>query len=56
LAWLKKGRLTPLARGIIYARAGLLDEAEKEFRLAVQTDPRSDVANKLLRQVQGWRP
>lgn len=44
-----------LARGVLYTEAGLLDEAEQEFRLLVRDNPRADVAQKLLRSVQAMR-
>ena len=44
-----------LVLGLIYARAGLLDDAEREFRLLVNANPRSRVAGKLLRRVQSWK-
>lgn len=40
-----------LARGVLYARAGLVVEAEAEFRKLVTLNPRSPVARKLLRSV-----
>lgn len=40
-----------LARGVLYARAGLVAEAEAEFRKLVTLNPRSPVARKLLRSV-----
>ncbi len=44
-----------LTRGVLYAEAGLLDEAEQELRLLVRQNPRSDIANKLLRSLQAMR-
>ncbi len=43
---------SPLARGVLYAKAGLLDEAEAEFNKLVKENPRSPLARKLLRSVQ----
>jgi tetratricopeptide (TPR) repeat protein len=40
-----------LARGVLYARAGLIEEAEAEFRKLVALNPRSPVARRLLRSV-----
>jgi hypothetical protein len=40
-----------LALGVLYAEAGLLKEAQREFRLLVKTNPGSELAQKLLRQV-----
>ncbi len=41
-----------LLLGSLYARAGLLDEAEREFRLLLRANPKSPVAQQLLRSVQ----
>jgi anti-sigma factor RsiW len=41
-----------LARGVLYARAGLVEEAEAEFRKLVALNPRSPVARKLLQSVR----
>jgi predicted Zn-dependent protease len=53
-------RLSPssrLARGVIYAQAGLLDDAEREFRALLQQNPGSPLVKNLLAQVspkRGW--
>jgi len=44
-----------LARGVLYARAGLLDEAERELRALAADNPKSPVARKLLRSVNKLR-
>ena len=44
-----------LTLGTLYARAGLLDEAEGEFRSALRANPGSRVARKLLTSVQALR-
>ncbi|HTC92505.1 MAG TPA: hypothetical protein VK699_03510 [Terriglobales bacterium] len=44
-----------LALGVLYARAGLLDEAEKQFQALVEQNPQSSVAGKLFQTVQSWR-
>lgn len=44
-----------LALGMLYAEAGLLKEAEAEFRLLRRSNPDSEIAQKLLRQVQALR-
>lgn len=44
-----------LALGILYAQAGLLEEAERELQALVADNPRSEVAQKLLADVQTWR-
>jgi hypothetical protein len=41
-----------LLLGSLYARAGLLPEAQKEFRLLLKENPNSRVAQRLLLQVQ----
>lgn len=46
-----------LARGVAYAQAGLLDEAEAELRRLLKENPRSQVARDLLRSLrQSPRP
>jgi hypothetical protein len=44
-----------LLLGALYARAGLLDDAEREFRGLVEKNPRSRFAQKLLRDVRARR-
>lgn len=44
-----------LTLGLLYAEAGLLREAEQEFRLLRRANPNSDVARSLLRQIQSQR-
>ena len=44
-----------LTLALLYADAGLLKEAEQELRLLRRTNPKSDLANKLLRQIQALR-
>lgn len=44
-----------LAMGVLYAREGLTDEAEREFRGLVKANPQSRVAKRLLASVQSWR-
>ena len=44
-----------LTLGLLYANAGLLREAEQEFRLLRNANPESEVARNLLRQVQAMR-
>jgi hypothetical protein len=44
-----------LTLGLLYADAGLLKEAEHEFRLLLRANPNSDLARTLLRQVQSLR-
>ena len=41
-----------LLMGVLYARAGLIDEAEQELRALVEANPKSRTALRLLRSVQ----
>lgn len=41
-----------LALGVLYAQAGLLDDAEREFGALVRANPKSEVARKLLNDVR----
>ena len=45
-----------LTMGLLYAQAGLLDEAEQEFRALQKANPDSALVRKLLSQVQKTRP
>jgi len=44
-----------LTLGLLYADAGLLREAEQEFRLLRRANPNSEIARNLLRQIQSQR-
>jgi hypothetical protein len=44
-----------LTLGLLYAEAGLLKEAEQELRLLQKANPDSELARRLLRQVQALR-
>lgn len=56
LSSLEKQRpVSHLALGVMYARAGLLDEAEREFQRLLRENPRSPLARNLLRTVQAWK-
>ncbi len=56
LSQLKKSSANShLATGLIYAREGLLDDAEREFTLLVQANPKSAIARKLLNHVKALR-
>lgn len=44
-----------LTLAVLYAEAGLLDEAEHELRALIRDNPRAAIAQKLLRQVQSMR-
>ncbi len=48
-------RNSHLLLGILYANAGLLDEAELEFRALLRQNPKSDVARRLLNKVKAAR-
>ena len=48
-------RSSHLTLGLLYADAGLLREAEQEFRLLQNANPNSELARTLLRQVQSLR-
>jgi hypothetical protein len=41
-----------LALGVLYAQAGLLDDAEREFNALLRANPKSEVARKLLTNVR----
>jgi hypothetical protein len=41
-----------LTQGLLYAQAGLLDEAELEFQALLKANPDSSLAQRLLRQVR----
>jgi anti-sigma factor RsiW len=44
-----------LLLGLLYAKAGLLDSAEREFQVLVETNPKSQVAQNLLQSVKSLR-
>ena len=44
-----------LGLGVLYTRAGLLDEAEREFQAELKTNPRSTVARKLLQSLRDMK-
>jgi len=44
-----------LTLGILYAQAGLLDDAEREFQALLRANPQSAMAQKLLRSVRAKR-
>jgi hypothetical protein len=44
-----------LALGVLYARAGLVDDAERELQAAVQEHPGSAEVRSLLASVRSWR-
>ena len=43
------------ARGVLYAEAGLLDDAEKAFQVHLDLRPTDERVRDLLRTVQSWR-
>lgn len=44
-----------LALGVLYARAGMVDDAERELEMLAKENPESPVARKLLDTVKSWR-
>lgn len=44
-----------LVRGTLYARAGVLDDAERELRVLLEDNPNSPIARKLLQSVRAVR-
>jgi len=44
-----------LTLGILYAQAGLLDDAERELQVLVRANPQSSLAQKLLRSISEKR-
>lgn len=51
----RNARGSHLALGVLYARAGLLEDAERELRALLARNPRSDVARRLLQSVRAAR-
>lgn len=51
----KSSPRSPLALGVLYARAGLLEEAERELRRLAGANPRSAHARAMLREVRALR-
>jgi hypothetical protein len=45
-----------LALGLLYARAGLLDDAERELSAAARESPGAEAPRELLATVRSWRP
>jgi hypothetical protein len=41
--------------GVLYAQAGLLDDAEREFSALLRANPKSEVARKLLSNVRATK-
>jgi hypothetical protein len=52
---LSKTPRSNLALGVFYANAGMVAEAEREFRMLAKQNPDSRVATKLQRAVSSWR-
>ena len=46
---------SPLALGVLYARSGLVDDAERELARVVAANPGSATARDLLASVRAWR-
>jgi hypothetical protein len=45
-----------LVRGVLYASAGLVADAERELAALSAQNPNSEVADKLLKEIRGFRP
>lgn len=52
---LRRSERSHLALGILYAKAGMVAEAERELKAVVNQNPNSRLALRLLRSVQSWR-
>jgi hypothetical protein len=50
-----KNTQSGVARGILYAKAGLLDEAEQEIQAHLALRPIDKTAKKLLQTIKSWR-
>lgn len=44
-----------VVRGVLYARAGLLDQSEQEFQSYLEHHPADEQAKKLLHIIKSWR-
>jgi hypothetical protein len=44
-----------LVLGVVFAQAGLLDDAERELRALARENPQSDLARRLLQSVEARR-
>jgi Putative zinc-finger len=55
LSNVEKSGSSHLVRGALYARAGLLDDAERELRALLATNPNSQIAKQLLQSVRAKR-
>ena len=59
LAGLERARRTNpdshLLLGMLYAQAGLVDKAEREFQALVKDNPHSDIAKRLLEYLRSWK-
>lgn len=51
----KKSSPPHIVLGLLYAKEGLLDDAEREFQLLLKNNPTSKIAQKLLRSVRSHR-
>jgi hypothetical protein len=52
---LTKRASSRLALGVFYAREGMLAEAEREFQMLVNNNPRSPIAKRLLSTIESWQ-
>jgi predicted Zn-dependent protease len=55
LSNVEKSGNSHLVRGAMYARAGLLDDAERELRALLAANPNSQIAKQLLQSVRAKR-
>jgi hypothetical protein len=51
----KNSTKSNLVAAILYARAGLLNEAKRQLNLELQKNPNSTKAKKMLSQINGWQ-
>ena len=49
-----RGTRSPVVRGLVYAEAGLLPEAEGEFRMYLESHANDKQVEELLRRVRSW--
>ena len=44
-----------IALGVFYALEGMAAEAEREFRILVDKNPQSSIAQRLVRVIESWK-
>jgi len=52
---IQEARGSHLALGVLYAHAGLVDDAERELKWVAAANPRSTTARRLFESVRSWR-